>query len=239
MLDNKEHKKFLIKVLKDIYTDNTLGPILGFKGGTAALFFYGLDRFSVDLDFDLLDPEKEDYVFEKVLEIVSRYGDIRHSKKKYYTLFCELSYSKGHRHLNLEINRRSFGSQYRVMNYLGIAMKVMTREDMFANKLAALYERMERAKRDIYDVWFFMENAWPLNKELLEKRVGLSLKECLESCIERLEKMADNSILSGMGEVLSISQKNWAKAKLKSETLFLLRLMLEGEKDDKLTESKV
>ena len=63
MLNIEKHKGILVRILKDMYTDNTLGPVLGFKGGTAALLFYDLSRFSVDLDFDLLDPEKEDYVF--------------------------------------------------------------------------------------------------------------------------------------------------------------------------------
>ena len=54
MLDTDRHKNILIKILKDIYTDNTIGPILGFKGGTAAYLFYDLPRFSVDIDFDLI-----------------------------------------------------------------------------------------------------------------------------------------------------------------------------------------
>jgi len=53
------HKNILLQILADIYSDNTIGPFLGFKGGTAAYLFYGLDRFSVDLDFDLLDKKKE------------------------------------------------------------------------------------------------------------------------------------------------------------------------------------
>lgn len=34
-----------------------MSSVLGFKGGTAALLFYGLPRLSVDLDFDLIKPE--------------------------------------------------------------------------------------------------------------------------------------------------------------------------------------
>ena len=37
-----EHKNILLQILKDIYTDVTVGPILGFKGGTAAYLFYNL-----------------------------------------------------------------------------------------------------------------------------------------------------------------------------------------------------
>ena len=72
-LDYAQHKNILIKILKDIVTNPTIGSALGFKGGTAAMLFYGLNRFSVDLDFDLLDPSKEERVFEKVKTILEEY----------------------------------------------------------------------------------------------------------------------------------------------------------------------
>ncbi|MBV6391050.1 MAG: hypothetical protein KPEEDBHJ_00254 [Anaerolineales bacterium] len=50
-LDISLHKTVLFQILKAIYTDAAISPFLGFKGGTAALMFHGLDRFSVDLDF--------------------------------------------------------------------------------------------------------------------------------------------------------------------------------------------
>ncbi len=87
------HKNILIKILKDIYTDGSLGPLLGFKGGTAAHLFYDLDRFSVDLDFDLLDENKEQEVFDKVENIVKEYGLIKDKTNKRHTLFILLSYS--------------------------------------------------------------------------------------------------------------------------------------------------
>lgn len=230
MLNIENHKNILIKILKDIYTDNTLGPLLGFKGGTAALLFYELNRFSIDLDFDLLSPEKEDYVYERIGKIISAYGKIKDQNKKHYTLFYELAYSEADYNIKVEINRRNFGSKYEIINYFGILMQVMTKEDMFANKLAALYERAERANRDIFDVWFFLQNNWPINKELVEKRLGLSFKECVAKCIVKLEKVASRTILSGMGEVLDKKQKIWVKSKLKEETIFLLKILLDNQK---------
>ena len=90
-LNTSIHKNILIKILKDIYTDRSLGPFLGFKGGTAAYLFYDLDRFSVDLDFDLLDEAKEQEVFEKVENIVKEYGIIKEKRNKRHTLFMLLS----------------------------------------------------------------------------------------------------------------------------------------------------
>lgn len=206
-LDINKHKNILIKILKDIYSDNTIGPILGFKGGTAAYLFYNLPHFSVDLDFDLLEPEREDYVFECLGKIISAYGKIKTKRKKHYTLFFEISYTDKDHNIKVEINRRNFGSRYEVINYFGIPMKVMVQEDMFANKIAAMHERLERANRDIFDVWFFLRNDWPINKEIVEKKSGTPFKEFLAKCIKELEKMPDRSILAGMGEFLDKKQK--------------------------------
>ena len=154
-LDLKIHKNILIKILKDIYTDGTLGPVLGFKGGTAAYLFYHLNRFSVDLDFDLLDPQKENYVFEQVKKILEHYGMIKQAEKKRFNLRYFLAYDDkipGAQNIKVEINRRVFGSMYEVKSYLGISMKVMVREDMFAHKLCAMHERMGKTNRDIFDV---------------------------------------------------------------------------------------
>jgi predicted nucleotidyltransferase component of viral defense system len=82
MIDINKHKYFLVQILKDIYSDIELANCLGFKGGTALMFFYDLPRFSVDLDFDLLDAEKEDDVFEKVKVILEKYGKLKEASKK-------------------------------------------------------------------------------------------------------------------------------------------------------------
>ena len=77
----------LLRILKDIFSDDSVAPFLGFKGGTAAYFFYGLDRFSVDLDFDLLDNAKEKHVFEQIKKILSVYGKLKEAEAKRYNLF--------------------------------------------------------------------------------------------------------------------------------------------------------
>src|SRR6267142_7081386 len=93
-LNTVKHKNILIKILKDIYADSTISAMLGFKGGTAATLFYGLDRFSVDLDFDLLNAEKEDYLFERVKTILEKHGKLKQAIKKRFNLFYVLSYDE-------------------------------------------------------------------------------------------------------------------------------------------------
>ena len=232
-LDTAKHKNILIKILKDIYTDPAISPILGFKGGTAAALFYDLDRFSVDLDFDLLDGEREDYVFERVKAILGGYGKLKQARKKRFNLLYVLSYDEKNinaQNIKVEINRREFGSKYDVKSFLGISMRVMIKEDMVAHKLCALYERIGRTNRDIFDAQFFLAHDWPVNKKIVEERMGVTYQEFLKRAIAVMEKFDDKDILAGMGELLTEKQKSWAKAKLKSEVLFSLRLALEKEK---------
>lgn len=177
-----------------------------------------------------MDETKKDQVFEKIELIARNYGKIKEHRKKRYNLFLLLSYEDEAPNIKIEINRREFGSKYEVKSYLGISMKIMVREDMFAHKLVAMYERIGAANRDIYDVWFFLEKDWPINKEIVEKRTEMSFRDFLQKCIEALEKLPDRSILAGMGELLDAKQKDWVRAELKAETIFQLKLKLENEK---------
>ena len=223
------HKNILIKILKDIYTDGSLGPLLGFKGGTATYLFYDLDRFSVDLNFDLLDEIKEQEVFDKVENIVKEYGTIKEKANKRHTLFILLSYNEEAQNIKIEINKRNFGSQYEVKNYLGISMLVMKRKDMFAHKIVAMTERAKAANRDVFDVHFFLKNNWEINREIVEKRTKMKFAGYIKKCIKFVENIPDRGILSGTGELINEKQKAWTKSKLKQDTVFLLKLILENE----------
>ena len=221
------HKTVLFQILKEIYSDSLVAPFLGFKGGTAAVMFYGLDRFSVDLDFDLLDEGGQDAIFERVVKIVSKHGNLKEAYKKRFNLFCLLSYEDRARNIKVEVNRRQFGSRYEIKTYLGVSMLVMVPEDMFAHKLMAMSERIGKTSRDIYDVWYFLQNRFPINKEIVEARSGMPFDKLLEKCINQLEKMDNRRILVGVGEFSTASQKDWSRAKLRQETIALLNLRKE------------
>lgn len=226
-LDISVHKTILFQILKEIYSDSTIAPLLGFKGGTAALMFYNLSRFSVDLDFDLLDEHKEQYVFDRVIEILKKFGAIRDMKIKRYSLFCSLSYEDKAHNIKIEINKRTFGSEYEIKTYLGVSMLVMTQRDMLANKIVAMYERIGKTSRDIFDVWYFLHERFPINKEIVEIRTNKQFIDFVGLCIDKLEKLNNKKILVGLGELLDENQKDWVKAKLREDTIILLKLLRE------------
>ena len=227
-LDYSKHKAILLQILKDIYSDTSIAPHLGFKGGTAALLFYGLNRYSVDLDFDLLDEKKEAEVFEKIQRIIAGYGTVTDSYIKKFNLLNVLSYAPGAQKIKVEISRRNFGSTYELKTVLGISMLVMVEADMYAHKLMAMYERVGKTSRDIFDVYFFEKKGWEINKAIVEGRSGMSFKDALRACVALLEKMDNRHILDGLGELLTSAQKDWARTKLKEEVIFLLKVKIDG-----------
>lgn len=213
----------MVQILKDIYTDIELSNWLGFKGGTALMFFYDLPRFSIDLDFNLLDIESEDVVYRKIRKILLKYGTIFDEAKKFYGPLIVLDYGVNERKLKVEISNRLFENRYEIKNLLGINVKVMVKEDLFAHKLCALLDRNVVTNRDIFDCWFFMQKQTPINKGIVESRMEMTLAEYLQKCIEQLESMSDKGLLQGMGELMDNKMKVFVRNKLRTEVIGLLK----------------
>lgn len=225
MVLNKDlHRNAFVDILRAVYSDPLLRSNLGFKGGTAAMLFYKLPRFSVDLDFDLLDPEKKEEVFKKLEEILPQFGTVIEASDKHYTLFFLLSYQKRERGLKVEISKRMIKSAYEPKNFLGISMLVMKEEDMVAGKLAALLTRKRLATRDMFDLWFFLKENWHINEEFLKEKSGFSLAQALKKAQSLVKGVKKTELLAGLGELLDNKQKAWVKEKLCGELLFFIRL---------------
>ena len=227
MVHINKHKFFLIQILKDIYSDIELANCLGFKGGTALMFFYDLPRFSVDLDFNLLNPAKEKTVYEKVRTILSKQGKIFDEAMKFYGPIIVLDYGIGERKLKVEISNRQWDNHYEIKNLLGINMQVMVASDMFAHKLCAMLDRGEVTNRDIFDSWFFMQKQTPINKDIVETRMAMPLADYIQKCIGHLESMSDRGMLNGLGELMDEDIKKFVRSKLRTETISLLQFYKE------------
>ena len=221
-MDINKHKFFMLQILKDIFSDADLADCLGFKGGTALMFFYGLPRFSVDLDFNLIDTTKEELVYKKVRDILLKYGKIHDEAKKFFGPVFVLDYGQNERKLKVEISNRQYDNHYEIKNLLGIEMRVLVNPDMFAHKLCALLDRTEITGRDIFDCWFFLDTHTPVNANIVESRMGMPLQDYLQRCIDTVEQMSDKSIMNGLGELTDGEMKKFAKTKLRKETVALL-----------------
>ena len=223
-MDTNKHKFFMLQLLKDIFSDALLSSVLAFKGGTATMFFHNLPRFSTDLDFNLLEPEKETEVYDRVRKIVLKYGKIHDEAIKHYGIIIVLDYGIGERKLKIEISNRLFDNHYEIRNYLGLQMRVMVKEDMFAHKLCALLDRTEITSRDVFDCWFFLKERTSINKEIVESRMGMPIEEYLDKCIACVQDISEKSLISGLGELTEGEMKGFVRHEMKDELISLLTM---------------
>ena len=187
------------------------------------MFFHSLNRFSTDLDFNLLDADKIDMVYDKVRAILTRFGTIDDEAKKYYGPVLVLNYGKGERMLKVEISTRQYPNHYEMRSLAGTEVRVMTLPDMFAHKLCAMGERL--SPRDIYDVWFFLQNHTEINEEIVLIRTNKSVSEYAAWCAEQVRKSSPKLLMQGLGEVLNdIKTKTFVKDKLITETASALEI---------------
>ena len=230
MFNKEKHQLIMGQILRDIYSDTSISSLIGFKGGTCAYFFYGLTRFSVDLDFDLFssDEATQKLVYEKISGMLGKYGEVKDHYIKRNTIFFLLSYGAADHNVKVEVNVRilmpDIREHYEMKEYLGISLLAAKKDYLFVSKLVALTDRRLLAMRDIYDIWFFAKNSWDINVEVLKARTGKTIREHIADCIPIVEAVKDNEILRGLAELLpGKKEKAWVKTHLRKETAFLLK----------------
>jgi len=194
MLSTEKHRMLMYKILKDFF-ESDLWKNLAFKWWTASYFLHNLDRFSTDLDFDLI--EDKNFSDEKVVNILNKYWEI----KKWNKLI--LSYWDNDTNIKIDINRNIWKSnKYEIIDFFGTTIKVQEKSTIFSNKLAALIERF--TNRDIYDVYFFFQNMFDINEDIILERTWKSKKELFISIKEKLQELPKNyKILDWLWEVLT------------------------------------
>lgn len=222
-MDINKHRFYMTQVLLAIFRHPELSASLAFKGGTSLMMFHNLSRFSTDLDFNLLDTSKTEYIYKELRTLLRKFGTIDDEAMKFYGPILVLNYGKGERMLKVEVSTRVYPNHYEIRSLFGTDIRVMTLSDMFAHKLCALGERI--TPRDIYDVWFFLQNRTEINPEIVELRTGMSVSQYALKCAEQLKSYNSRILMQGLGEVLlDNASKNFARQHLLRDTASLLEL---------------
>jgi predicted nucleotidyltransferase component of viral defense system len=199
------HKNQLFLLLKEILKDPLLSQNLMFKGGTYASLRGVLDRFSVDLDFDLPNKEKKGEIRKKCYDIFKKLDlEIKDESKKHLQFFLKYDAPKGERNtLKLEINDDvSKYNEYEkvLLKQVHMYCNGHTLDTMFANKLYACKARFDKngkiAGRDFYDIYKFFLQGMDINVEVIEERTGESYVNYLESLISFIDKHLTERLLN-------------------------------------------
>lgn len=200
-----------------------IGKFLWFKGWTLAYFLHWLDRFSTDIDIDLLDMSQEELIIQRIEEIVIMFGDIKNITLGKSLHRWILSYEEREMNIKVELNKKIWQSNKYEQKDLFWTWNItcMTEEILFTNKIVALSERF--ANRDLYDTYFFFKKWIWLCQLLITERTGLDLPSFCKKLIKILpEKYKENTILHNLWEVLTDKQKARVKAHLLDEVLGIL-----------------
>lgn len=219
MLRTDKHREVMYFILRDIFASK-YAKSLAFKGWTLCYFLYKLDRFSTDLDFDLVLPiENEEEFFRDFTAMLEKHTTVKESRRKRSTYFFLLSYGEDDMNIKIEINTRIWkANRYEVVNFFGTSILAMEKGTIFANKLVAATDRTTLANRDIYDIYFFFKNHFPIHEAVILERTGETIHDYLISLLKFLKKNVEKkNLLQGLGEVLDAKRKSFVKEKLLAE----------------------
>lgn len=226
------HKSYLHRLLMEIVDQPLMSQALALKGGTCAAMLGYLDRFSVDLDFDVIkDVDQADLrkMFHQVFDTMGFHVKLEFGK----ALFFQLRYpvSPGQRN-TLKVSASTMkvrANQYKVQYYPEIDRLInsQTIETMFANKLVAVTDRYTQhgsiAGRDIYDIHHFFVQGYSYHADVIQERTGLEPKQYLENLIGFIKKHVTQTLINqDLNSLLPSSQFQQVRKILIPETLSLL-----------------
>lgn len=232
------HKSYLNRLLIEIIDRPALSQNLAFKGGTCAGMLGYLDRFSVDLDFDVLKNADETTLrleFHQVFD----YLDLTVVEELDRALMFRLRYpSEPGKRSTLKVSANSLvviANKYQVQYLPEIdrMMTCQTVETMFANKLVAVTDRYHQhesiAGRDIYDIHHFFVHGYSYDAQVIQERTGLEPKDYFSELSKFIKKHVTQTIINeDLNTLLPNKQFQQIRKVLIPETLAILEREQEG-----------
>lgn len=234
------HKAWLYRLLTAIADDSALTHVLRFKGGTSAAMLNRLDRFSVDLDFDLLvfgnsetDQEQVNMVRSLLEKHAAELGlEIKEQSQRGVQYFFKYPTKPNKRNtIKVEANfPPPHHNQYEPAYVAEIdrTIAVQTVETMFANKLIATLDRWERhrsiAGRDVYDIHYFFLQGYRYDTAVITERRGTTVQKFFEQLIAFIDTRVTATIIQqDLNSLLPPAVFARIRKTLKNETLMMLR----------------
>jgi predicted nucleotidyltransferase component of viral defense system len=226
------HKSYLNRLLIEIIDLPAMAHNLAFKGGSCASMLGYLDRFSVDLDFDVLKNADEAVLRDGFYRVFEYLGlTVINQLEK--GLFFHLRYpSDPGKRSTMKIsasNIRVNANLYRVQHLAEIdrLFTCQTVETMFANKLVAVMDRYQMhqtvAGRDIYDIHYFFIHGYSYHAPVIQERTGLAPKDYLGKLTEFIKEHVTQTVINeDLNTLLPYKRFQQIRKILIPETLSLL-----------------
>ena len=207
---NQYRESIIIEAVQAL-AKSRVGSQIAFKGGTALKLFYDLPRYSEDIDYDILPGTSA----KDLLDIMRRLfkkkkWEITDETVKYYTIFLELRFAGPERNfrLKIEISTREKELDTTILSLRGVPVLTLEPSFLMTEKLLTFIDR--QAGRDIFDAWFILQNAYPLNESMIKKAFGDQLN-FYQTILAKIEKADPKKIFRDTGKLLGHDYRNWIK----------------------------
>ena len=203
MRDLIAQERFELELLDKLNSGGTLRYLV-FTGGTMLRLCFGLERFSVDLDFWIWKRADHQKLFDKLQEVFSRSYILKDCADKFYTLIFELKSKDYPRSLKVEIRKSApkgikteQAIAYSKYSDLQVLVRVVSLADMMRLKIDAFLERGEI--RDVYDMEF-----------LFKRGIGLGVsRDKLRNLLEKIDGLTRRDYTVKLGSLLEESQRQY------------------------------
>ncbi len=230
----QKEKDYIQELFLSEICENADGLI--FKGGTAISKFYGSARFSDDLDFSIVETQDKRMALSATLnKIITKLSKeypikIMRTKNNKDMLVYELSIRgplfeilNKYQHLKIEIDKNaSTISKANVFRKNSIypdlkpyVAMVMSEKEILAEKVVALLFRHNIKARDLYDLYFLLQNGTSIEVILVDKKMKqyghtFSINKLLER-MKFISKIWDKELQRLLPKDKFVEYKNAAK----------------------------
>jgi len=216
MQDLIQQERFELEVLDKLNGKRLLSRLI-FCGGTMLRLCFGLDRFSVDLDFWLAGQIDSKELFKKLRDCLSSFYKLTDSADKFNTLLFELRSPDYPRSLKLEIRKQpkevpiEQAIAYSKYSNTQVILKAASLKYMVAAKIEAFLERGEI--RDVFDLEFLLKKGIPLSAS----------SETSALLLKKMDALNKNDYKVKLGSLLETAERKYYI----TENFKLLRLALQ------------
>ncbi len=202
MQDLIKQEQFEIEVLDRLKSGKFLDKLV-FTGGTMLRLCYGLNRFSVDLDFWLNKEINLKAYFTRLKEFLSKYYTIRDAEDKFYTLLFEIKSENYPRSLKIEIRKKAekikteTSIAYSKYSNTQVLVRTLSLQEVMKSKIEAFLSRKEI--RDVFDIEFLLKRGTELK----------ATKEELQKLLEGIKSLSRNDYSVKLGSIIDAEQRQY------------------------------
>jgi predicted nucleotidyltransferase component of viral defense system len=207
---NRGHaeKLYLQDIILSTVSRETVDELV-FKGGTALLKFYQLDRFSEDLDFTLNGEIDLEDLLNKIKRDLESFGaevrqlDIEESERSFKArLGIEGPLYNGDRRslcfVRIEVNKESTVEDFNTERYTprfqdltAFDLPILTEKEILSEKIRAV--RTRDKPRDLYDIYHLIQKGVEIDEDLVNSKLDYyDIEHDIDETLEEAEKLEKN-----------------------------------------------